>query len=122
MLHKLQHVLHVFERLLFTGSQSNSSSCNIFNRQNATIWVYRNPYVIIERFNERRFTINSWSGIIRNHIIGPIFLSTSITSARCLRFLRSHLLNVLREIIPWQSRHFIYFMHEDTSRHSNVII
>jgi hypothetical protein len=101
MLHKLQCEPQILERVLFTD-ESTFSNYNIRNRQNARILAYKNLQVIVERFNHERFRINLRAEIIEDYIMGPIVLPTSIKSATYLQFIRSHLLNELREII---SRH-----------------
>jgi hypothetical protein len=70
---------------------------------------------MVERFNQGQFTVNVCTRIIGNYIISPILFSISIISATHLQFLCLHLLIDLQKIIPRQSLHFIYFMHDSTS-------
>lgn len=87
MLHKIQRDSHFLERILFTDECSLSNS-NILNPQNARIWAYRNPHAMVQWFNQGRFVINVWAGIIGNNIVGPIYLPSRLTSSAYVRYLK----------------------------------
>lgn len=116
MLRKLERNPGFLENILFTDEASFSST-GIINRQNLRIWAHRNPHAMVQRVFQGRFAINVWSGIIGNHIIGPVFLPLRLNTAHYLRFLRHDLLHRLRGLVPRNDRNAIYFMHDGAPPH-----
>ncbi|XP_076385198.1 uncharacterized protein LOC143264001 [Megachile rotundata] len=116
MLKKLDRDPQFLENVCFTD-ESNFSNASYQNSQNTRIWARRNPHAMIQIFNQGRFSINVWRGIIGNHIIGPIFFHNSLTGTCYLNFLRTRFITQLRQVIPHHRRRQIYFMHDDAPPH-----
>ena len=120
MLRKLPQNNRFLENVLFTD-ESTFSSATLQNRQNTRVWAYANPHATVQRFNQGRFSVNVWAGIVGNQIIGPVYL-LRLNGATYLRFLRRDLLAQLRQVVPPNRRRSLYFMHDGAPAHLTLAV
>ncbi|XP_076246520.1 histone-lysine N-methyltransferase SETMAR-like [Calliopsis andreniformis] len=87
----------MLNNILWTD-ESTFTRSGAFNRRNEHLWSYGNPFATRSLSFQYRWKINVWAGIIGTEIIGPFFLSPSLTAAEYLEFLQNHLSTLLEDV------------------------
>lgn len=59
-------------RTLFTD-EALFTRDGIYNSRNSHVWAEENPHAIRECRSQQRFSVNTWVGVINNHLLGPHF-------------------------------------------------
>eukprot|EP00731_Ephydatia_muelleri_P023058 Em0015g641a len=57
-------------------------------RHNAVIWSVQNPHALMECSNQKKAGVMVWAGLIKDHIIGPFFITGSVTGQVYLQLLQ----------------------------------
>ena len=70
-----------FNKIRFTD-ESSFNTAGIFNRKNKHYWSRENPYRIQPVWIQGRRLLSVWCGILRNNIIGLIFLDGNLNGKR----------------------------------------
>ncbi|KAJ8957000.1 hypothetical protein NQ318_012166 [Aromia moschata] len=65
---------HDFLHNVFWTDESSFSTAGLFNRHN-NHWATENPHMVKKLKKQGRKTVNVWSGIQRNKIIGEVYLN-----------------------------------------------
>ncbi|KAJ4446641.1 hypothetical protein ANN_13338 [Periplaneta americana] len=83
---------------------------------NEHVWIDENSHAVEETRHQHRFSINVWSGVLGDRLIGPCVLPQRLTGARYQDFL-INVLPTLLQYVPCQQRLQMWFMHDDTPAH-----
>lgn len=73
--------------MLFTDEAAFSRD-GVFNFRNRHVWAFDNPHEIAVCHHQHEFSVNVWSGILNNHVIGIYILPFRLTSPSYLVFLK----------------------------------
>ena len=104
--------------VLFTDEATFTRS-GIFNFHNAHIWSVENPHAVVETSHQRRFSINVWAGVVRDQLVGPVFLPNRLTGNEYLQVLRNNVEEVFDDM-PLQHRRNAYFIHDGAPAHFSI--
>jgi hypothetical protein len=94
------------EKNMFTD-EANYSRNGKLNLRNLHYWSVENPHLYRSVHHQHRFSINVWTGIIQNEVVGPFILPNRLTGNDYLLFLRNDFENYLDEI-PLEIRRYSY--------------
>ena len=95
--------------ILFTDeAQFNRDSVN--NTHNSHVWADENPHATVESNFELRFSVNVWSAVLDDQLIGHFILEGRLTGEAYLRFLQEELPRLLEDV-PLNKRGRMYFQH-----------
>ncbi|GFU53973.1 uncharacterized protein TNCV_3442571 [Trichonephila clavipes] len=64
--------------VLFTDEATFTRS-GMFNMHNSHLWAHVNPHGTITPTNQERFSVNVWTGIVHNNLVGPYILPSRLT-------------------------------------------
>lgn len=81
MMGHLEQDRNLFNKIVWTDESTFSTSAS-FNRRNTHIWSQENPRGIRQIKRSGRSSVNVWSGILNNRVIGPIFFDGSLNGVR----------------------------------------
>ena len=81
------------------------------NSRNVHTWSHENPHVTRVTNFQRRFSVNAWSGVLGNRLIGPYVFDNNLTGNTYEAFLRNVLPGLLEDI-PLMVRGQMYFQHD----------
>ncbi|GFS78149.1 uncharacterized protein TNCV_1107611 [Trichonephila clavipes] len=84
-----------------------------FNAHNVHYWTYTNPQTIRLHLYQRHFSVDVWTGIIHNHLIGPYLLPRRLDGRTYLVFLQE-VLPVLLQSVPDNIKARMWFQHDGT--------
>lgn len=107
-------------KVLFTD-EATFTRDGIFNSRNSHVWALDNPHEIAICHHQHRFSVNVWSGILNNHVIGPYILPIRLTSPSYLVFLRD-ILPELLEDIPLANLENVWFQHDGAPAHFGQVV
>ena len=88
----------------------------IFNTQNTHTWAAKNPHAVTHRSHQERFSINVWTSIIGDIIIGSVLLLDRLTG-EAYRCLLEDTLPLLLEDVPIGIRLWMWFQHDGAPAH-----
>lgn len=80
----------------------------VTNFHNLHEWNENNPHSKRTSSFQRRFSVNVWCGIIKNKLIGPVFLPPRLNGENYLQFLRTSLQMLLDNVPIINLHNFIY--------------
>lgn len=69
----------------------------------------------------RKFSINIWAGILRDHLLGPYLLPERLNDAQYLVFLQ-HVLRDLLQGMPTPMSQNTWFMYESTPTYFSIMV
>lgn len=70
----------------------------LYNAHNEHWWSFSNPHVIREHHHQERFSVNVWAGMIGDRILGPHFITGSLTGGTYLDMLRGVIDRFLEDV------------------------
>ena len=85
-------------------------------RHNSVIWSVQNPHAVMECSNQKKAGVMVWAGLIKNHIIGPFFITVSVTGQVYLQLLQQRVWPALQAIMG-EEEEFVVFQHDGASAH-----
>lgn len=94
LLQKVDEDPHFLSKILWTD-ESIFTRNGIGNIHNTHYWANENPHLIYPCNFQHRFSLNVWTGILNNRIIGPIVLPNRMTGQNFLQFLRDDITDEL---------------------------
>ncbi|EZA56081.1 hypothetical protein X777_03191, partial [Ooceraea biroi] len=68
-----------FPDIILWTDESTFTPNGVFNCRNFLYWADENPHVVRQGAFQYRWSINVWTGIIGNQVIGPYFLPPRLT-------------------------------------------
>lgn len=83
----------------FTDEATDSRS-NMFNTYNSHLWDHDNPHGTRTHGYQKRFSINVWTGIVLNNLVGSYILTDFLNSHTYSIFLQEVLLKLLLDVPP----------------------
>lgn len=81
-------------RILFTD-ECRFGRESAWNFRNEHYWAERNPFVVMPRNFQVRFSVHLWAGIIDGRLIGPFQIFGNLSGPRYNDFLQNHLPHLL---------------------------
>jgi hypothetical protein len=97
--------------ILFTDEASFTRD-GVNNSRN----VHDNPHEKSVTKFQRRFSVNTWCGVLGNRLIGPVVFDNNLTRKTYEAFLRNKLPGLLEDI-PLMIRIQMYFQHDGAPPH-----
>jgi hypothetical protein len=88
----------------------------VFNSHNSHFWAHHNPHVTRECGHQVRLSINVWTGIIGNCVVGPFLLPESLSGPAYCVFLQE-VQPLLLEDVPLAVRRDMWFQHDGAPVH-----
>jgi len=80
------------------------------------MWADENPHATVESNFLLRFSVNVWSAVLDDQLIGPFILEGRLTGESYLQFLQEELPRLLEDV-PLNKRSRIYFQNDGTPLH-----
>ena len=106
--------------ILFTDEASFTHD-GINNTHNSHRWSDKNPYAVVERNSQHRFSVNVWCGVLDNQLIGPAVLPNRFTGcAYVVDFLQNELPLLLE--VPLAKRMRMVFQHDGAPAHFSHLV
>jgi len=105
---------------LFTDEASFTRD-GINNTHNSHRWSDINPYAIVERNSQHRFSVNAWCGEIDSPLMGPAVFPNRLTGRACVDFLQNELLLLVEEV-PLTKRMRMVFQHDGAPAHYSHLV
>ncbi|XP_076634364.1 uncharacterized protein LOC143348242, partial [Colletes latitarsis] len=96
-------IVHFFSNVLFTDEATFSNHGSI-NLRNAHYWSVGNLHWLREVDHQRQWSVNVWCGILNGKVIGPYFITGTMTGQKYSEFLQKDL-PILLEDVPLQNRY-----------------
>lgn len=109
-----------FKTILWTD-ESHFKRNGIFNIHNYHSWAVDNPHLARQSNFQEQFSVNLWSGIVNEQLIGPFQLPDRLDGEEYLNFLRNNL-NPLLEEIDLETRRDMFFQHDGAPCHHARIV
>uniref|UniRef100_A0A1B6L5Q6 DUF4817 domain-containing protein n=1 Tax=Graphocephala atropunctata TaxID=36148 RepID=A0A1B6L5Q6_9HEMI len=106
--------------VLFTDKAGFNRN-GIMNFHNTHHWADENPYVIKQSRFKNTFSLNVWVGIIRDSLIGPVFLPPRPNGLNYFHFLQNDLWEVMEDV-PLRVRDRMWFMHDGAPPHFSIVV
>lgn len=119
-LHKEVISPNFLQQILFTD-EAHFTREGVFNTRNKHLWADENPYGIVQRRFQKRFSVNVWAGIIGDSLIGPYILPNKLNGPTYLVFLRE-ILPELLDNVPLEVRQSMWFQHDGAPPHFSVLV
>lgn len=88
----------------------------LYNVHNEHWWSFNNPHLVRETHHQVRFSANVWAGVIKNKIIGPIFIDGTLTGPRYLEMLQTTIEDLIEEV-PVAYLNNLYYQHDGAPPH-----
>lgn len=107
ILRRLDENADFLNNIIFTD-EATFTTAGIYNRRNKHHWATDNPRRIQPTKTQGRKAVHVWCGIIRNMIIGPIFLENYLNGERYLNLLRNEVEGQLEELPILQYNNLIW--------------
>ncbi|XP_058804559.1 uncharacterized protein LOC131671826 [Phymastichus coffea] len=104
------------DRILWTD-ESTYVRKGMFNQHNEHQWAHENPHMAREDRFQNRFSVNIWTGLIGNQVIGPVQLPNPLNAKNYLEFLQDILPGLL-DGVPEELQENLIFMHDGASAHT----
>ena len=86
------------------------------NRQNSHYWALENLSWGESVRHQLRWSINTWCGVWKNRLVGPVFYEGTLTGHRYLQLLQDNIPEFLEET-PLAELSTIWFQHDDAPPH-----
>jgi hypothetical protein len=87
----------------------------ITNVRNLHSWLHNIPHEVVESNFQHTFSVNTWYGLVGNHLCGPHFIEGHLTAASYKHFLKNEL-QLHLENVPLQTRR-IWIQHTGAPPH-----
>lgn len=97
LLHELDTDPDFISRILWTD-ECIFSRDGVINLHNLHQWGTVNPHATFVRAHQHRFSINVWSGILNDRLMGPVMLPNRVNGADFLQFLSIDLQDLLDDL------------------------
>jgi hypothetical protein len=88
----------------------------ITNIHNEHLWSDENPHAIRFHHQQRHFSVNLYTGILGDCVLGHNILPAKVNGRDYLNFLRTHL-GALMEDTPFNRRLHLYFQYDGAIPH-----
>lgn len=85
------------------------------NKQIHRYWSKENPHIVINSRTQYPQKVNVWAGILKNKIVGPIFIDGNLNSATYLNLLQNEIADKLGDIAGDDE---IWFHHDGCPAHN----
>ena len=82
--------------ILFTDEAQFSR--NGVNNLHNSVWADENPHATVESNFQLRFSVNVWSAVLDDQLIGPFILEGRLTGEAYLSFLQEELPRLLEDV------------------------
>lgn len=116
MVRRLQADNNFLDNTIFTDEATFTTN-GLFNRKNKHYWSTTNPHQIQEVRIQGRKSVNVWCGVVRNRIVGPIFIRGHLTGERYLYLLENQIENHL-EALPVQMYNRLIWQQDGAPAHN----
>ena len=110
LIERMENDPDFLSRILFTD-EATFTRDGIFNFHNNHTWSHANPHSNYVQGNQERFSVNVWTGIIGDHLIGPYIMPARMTGLNYLIFLQDVLPELLEEV-PLEIRNAMWYQHD----------
>lgn len=84
------------------------------NRQNYRYWATDNPRLMIDNHSQYPQTVNTWVGILGSEIIGPFFITGSLTGQKYLELLQNYIGPAIDTVA---GENVVWFQHDGCPAH-----
>lgn len=102
-------------RVLFTD-EAFFNRDGVFNIHNCHYWTTENPHAIHPHGYQHRFSVNIWTGIVGNTLVGPYLMPSPLTGHSYMVFLQEVLFQLLEDV-PLAIRRGMWFQHDGAPAH-----
>lgn len=109
-----------FKNRVLYSDECTFGNNGLFNRNLHYHWSNNNPHIIRETNFQVRFKTNVWCGILRDRIIGPVFLGENLNALSYNRLLREDLEFFLEDLPVNEYANVIF--HQDGAPPHNARI
>lgn len=106
---------HILSQILWTDEASFCSNGRV-NLHNMHYWSDTNPHWLREDYQQGRWSVNVWCGVINGAIIGPHIFNGNLTGDMYLNFLFNDLPGLL-ENVPLEVRRNMWFQQDGCPAH-----
>lgn len=107
--------------LVLFSDEATFSREGIFNMHNQHVWSACNPHCTTPRKHQHRFTVNIWTGILGDYLVGPYILPDRLSGATYRIFLE-HVLPRLLQAVPLPIQSDMWFMHDGAPAHFAITV
>ena len=101
---------HFLKRVLFSD-EATFTRAGLFNNHNMYSWQEENPHELHRFRYQHRFSINVWTGIVGDSLIGPYLRQFLLNGQQHVTFFRETL-PLLLEDFPLHERRRMWFQHD----------
>lgn len=108
------------QKILFTD-ESTFHRNGFVNRHNFHYYNDENPRLFQVRYNQHKWSVNVWGGIIGTSVIGPFFFNGTLNAVEYSNFLQNHLQDLL-ENVPLARIRDMFFQHDGAPPHHARIV
>ncbi|KAJ4449762.1 hypothetical protein ANN_01166 [Periplaneta americana] len=105
-----------FPALVLFTDEAQFTRHGITNFHNQHVWVYENPRATVPSHHQVRFSLNMWTGIIGDRLVGSHVLVNRLTGQAYTNFLENTIPHVLEDT-PLINRQHIHFLHDGAPPH-----
>ncbi|KAJ4450283.1 hypothetical protein ANN_01703 [Periplaneta americana] len=105
-----------FPALVLFTDEAQFTRDGITNFHNQHVWAYENPRATVPCHHQVRFSLNMWTGIIGDRLVGPHVLVNRLTGQAYTNFLENTISHVLEDT-PLINRQHIHFLHDGAPAH-----
>lgn len=105
------------QRILFTD-EAQFTRDGINNARNNHLWHQQNPFAVVQRQSQRRFSVNVWCAVYDNNLIGPHFFEERLTG----EIYRDFLMNVLPNLLGNINQRGLIFQHDGAPPHFSILV
>lgn len=119
-LQKLQENPFFFQNVLFTDEATFKNDGSVV-RHNMHYYSDVNPHWIRQHTNQHRWSLNVWCGIIRNRVVGPIFIQDRLHGDNYLALLQGQIEDAI-DNLPLDLRINLWWQHDGAPAHYALLV
>jgi hypothetical protein len=118
--HWLSYNQELLPYILFTDEATFTRN-GINNTRNSHNWAQENPHATVQTNFQTRFSVNVWSGMINDMLIGPVIIDDRMKGDSYLHLLQNDV-PVQLEDVPLDTRRHMYLQHDGAPVHSSKMV
>ena len=107
----------LFYQTILWSDECTFSNNDMFNRNITRTWAQEHPRLTAVNNFQRRFSVNVWSGIFHNRLVGPFFIDGVLNHQRYADLLQHHVADFL-DALPLQQRMNVIFQQDGAPPHN----